>query len=97
MDRIWLKSYPEGVPADVNLGKLRTLVQLIDEACSGYADSPAYVQMGRTLTYREMDQLSRQFAAYLQKTCRLAQGERIAIMLPNVLQYPIAMFAALRC
>jgi len=96
MDRIWLKSYPEGVPADVDLGKLRTLVQLIDAACAGYADSPAYVQMGRTLTFRELDQLSRQFAAYLQKTARLAKGERIAIMLPNVLQYPIAMFAALR-
>jgi long-chain acyl-CoA synthetase len=96
MDRIWLKSYPEGVPADVDLGTLRTLVQLIDQACAGYADSPAYVQMGRTLTYSEVDQLSRQFAAYLQKTARLAKGERIAIMLPNVLQYPIAMFAALR-
>ena len=96
MDRIWLKSYPEGVPADVDLGQLRTLVQLIDEGCARYADTPAYVQMGRTLTYRQVDTLSRRFAAYLQKTARLAKGERFAIMLPNVLQYPIAMFAALR-
>jgi long-chain acyl-CoA synthetase len=96
MDRIWLKSYPEGVPADVDLGKLRTLAQLIDEGCAQYADSVAYVQMGRSLTYRQVDELSRQFAAYLQKTARLAKGERFAIMLPNVLQYPIAMFAALR-
>jgi long-chain acyl-CoA synthetase len=96
MDRIWLKSYPDGVPADVDLAKLRTLVQLIDEACSRYADSAAYVQMGRSLTYREVDELSRRFAAHLQKTARLAKGERFAIMLPNVLQYPIAMFAALR-
>jgi len=96
MDRIWLKSYPEGVPADVDLGKLRTLAQLIDEGCAQYPDSVAYVQMGRSLTYRQVDELSRQFAAYLQKTARLAKGERFAIMLPNVLQYPIAMFAALR-
>jgi long-chain acyl-CoA synthetase len=97
MDRIWLKSYPDGVPADVDLQKLRTLVQLIDESCVRNADSVAYVQMGRSLTYREVDELSRDFAAYLQKSARLAKGERIAIMMPNVLQYPVAMFAALRC
>jgi long-chain acyl-CoA synthetase len=96
MDRIWLKSYPDGVPADVDLGKLRTLAQLIDEGCTRHADSIAYVQMGRSLTYRQVDELSLQFAAYLQKTARLPRGDRFAIMLPNVLQYPIAMFAALR-
>jgi long-chain acyl-CoA synthetase len=96
MDRIWLKSYPDGVPADVDLGKLRTLAQLIDESCARNADSVAYVQMGRSLTYGQVDELSRRFAAYLQKTARLVKGDRFAIMLPNVLQYPIAMFAALR-
>ena len=97
MDRIWLKSYPDGVPADVDLEKLRTVAQLVDETCVRNADSVAYVQMGRSLTYRELDGLARSFAAYLQKTAGLAKGERFAIMLPNVLQYPIAMFAALRC
>src|SRR5882724_9235090 len=96
MERIWLKSYPEGVPADVDLNQLRTLAQLIDESCARNADSVAYVQMGRSLTYRDMDRLARNFSAYLQKTAGLAKGERFAIMLPNVLQYPIAMFAALR-
>jgi long-chain acyl-CoA synthetase len=96
MDRVWLKSYPDGVPAEIDLQKLRSLAQLIDDSCTRYADSVAYVQMGRSLTYRELDELSRVFAAYLQKTARLAKGERFAIMLPNVLQYPIAMFAALR-
>jgi long-chain acyl-CoA synthetase len=96
MDRVWLNSYPEGVPAEVDLGRLRTLAQLSDEGCARYADSIAYVQMGRSLTYRQLDELSRRFAAYLQKSVRLAKGERFAIMLPNVLQYPIAMFAALR-
>src|SRR3984957_3001965 len=96
MDRIWLKSYPDGVPAEVDLGRLRTLAQLVDETCARNADSVAYVQMGRSLTYRELDGLARNFAAYLQKAAGLAKGERFAIMLPNVLQYPIAMFAALR-
>jgi long-chain acyl-CoA synthetase len=96
MDRIWLKSYPEGVPADIDLNQLPTLAKLIDDSCARFADSVAYVQMGRSLKYSEIDRHSRSFAAYLQKTARLAKGERIAIMLPNVLQYPIAMFAALR-
>jgi long-chain acyl-CoA synthetase len=96
MDRIWLKSYPDSVPAEVDLTQLRTLAQLVDESCARYADSVAYVQMGRSLTYGDMDRLAGDFAAYLQKTAGLAKGERFAIMLPNVLQYPIAMFAALR-
>ena len=96
MDRIWLKSYPEGVPADIDLNQLPTLAKLIDDSCARYADSVAYVQMGRSLKYSEIDRLARNFAAYLQKTARLAKGERLAIMLPNALQYPIAMFAALR-
>jgi long-chain acyl-CoA synthetase len=96
MDRIWLKSYPEGVPAEVDLGRLRTLVQVLEESCAAYGERVAYVQMGRSITYRDIDQLSRQFAAYLQKRAGLKKGERMAIMLPNLLQYPIAMFGALR-
>jgi long-chain acyl-CoA synthetase len=97
MDRIWLKSYPDGVPADVDLTKLRTVVQLLDETCAANAESVAYVQMGRSLTYRQLEALARNFATYLQKTAGLSRGERFAIMLPNVLQYPIAIFGALRC
>jgi long-chain acyl-CoA synthetase len=91
-----LKSYPDGVPAEIDARSLRTVAQLIDESCTRYAPSAAYVQMGRSLSYRELDRQSLNFAAYLQKTARLGKGERFAIMLPNVLQYPIAMFAALR-
>jgi long-chain acyl-CoA synthetase len=96
MDRIWLKSYPDGVPAEIDLNQLRTLGQLIDDSCTRFADSVAYVQMGKSLKFSDIDRLARNFSAYLQKTARLAKGERFAIMLPNVLQYPIAMFAALR-
>lgn len=96
MDRIWLRSYPAGVPAEIDAAAMRTLVDLFDGSVQRHADSVAYVQMGRSITYRELDELSRKFAAYLQKTCKMAKGDRIAIMLPNVLQYPVAMFAALR-
>jgi len=96
MERIWLKSYPEGVPADIDVTQLPTLGRLIDDSCTRFADSVAYVQMGRSLKFSDIDRLARHFAAYLQKTARMAKGDRLAIMLPNVLQYPIAMFAALR-
>jgi long-chain acyl-CoA synthetase len=96
MERIWLKSYPAGVPAQIDPSAMRTLVELIDGSVKRYADSVAYAQMGRSITYRDIDQLSRNFGAYLQKTCRMVKGDRLAIMLPNVLQYPVAMFAALR-
>jgi long-chain acyl-CoA synthetase len=97
MDRVWLKSYPAGVPADVDLRKLRTLVQLIHESCAQHGDSVAYVQMHSSLTYAQVDRLANRFAAFLQKQLGMRKGERIAIMLPNLLQYPLAMFAALRC
>lgn len=96
MDRIWLKSYPDGVPADIDPTKLRTLVQLIDEAVAAHGDSVAYVQMGRSISYRELETFSRHLGAYLREKAGLVKGDRFAIMLPNLLQYPIAMFAALR-
>ena len=96
MDRIWLKSYPPDVPAEIDLSKLRSLRELQERSYAAYADDIAYVQMGRSITYRELDQLSRAFAAWLQKVAGLKKGDRLAIMLPNVLQYPIALFGALR-
>ncbi len=96
MDRIWLKSYPPGVPAQIDPGKLRSLRDLIEHSCAQHARSVAYVQLGRSLTYRDLERLSRHFAAWLQKSAGLTKGDRFAIMLPNVLQYPIAMFGALR-
>ncbi len=96
MDRIWLKSYPPGVAAEIDPSKLRSLKELQERSYAAYADSIAYVQMDRAMTYRELDDLSRGFAAWLQKVAGLKKGDRLAIMLPNVLQYPIALFAALR-
>src|SRR5689334_18401073 len=96
MDRIWLKSYPPGVPAEIDPSKLGSLRELQEHSYAAYPDRVAFVQMGRSMTYRELDEQSRAFAAWLQKVAGLKKGDRLAIMLPNVLQYPIALFGALR-
>ena len=95
MNRFWLKSYPQGIPADIDPNQLRTLKELVERTCASHADKVAYVQMGKSLTYRELDKLSRDFGAWLQ-AMGFKKGDRIAIMMPNTLQYPIALFGALR-
>jgi long-chain acyl-CoA synthetase len=95
MDKIWLRSYPAHVPADIDGAELRSLKQLLEQTCAEHADLVAFVQMDTDLTYRRLDQLTRAFAAWLQQT-GFRKGDRIAIMLPNTLQYPVAMFGALR-
>jgi len=95
MTRTWLQSYPAGVPAQIDPNRLRSLKELLEKSCALHAADVAYVQMGRALTYRELDQLSRSFAAWLQNA-GFRKGDRLAIMLPNTLQYVIAMFGALR-
>jgi long-chain acyl-CoA synthetase len=96
MDRFWLREYPPGVPADIDPSEFASLKALIEECCQRYADRIAYRCMGSSLSYRQLDQCSRAFGAWLQQRAALKSGDRIAIMLPNVLQYPIAMFGALR-
>jgi long-chain acyl-CoA synthetase len=95
MNRIWLKSYPPGVPAEIDPARLTSLVELLHQACTTYRDRPAYEQMGRAITFAQLDELTRDFAAWLQ-AAGMVKGDRIAIMLPNTLQYPIALFGALR-
>jgi len=95
MDRIWLKSYPPGVPAEIDPTQLRSLKELLEKSCAEHAERVAFVQMDTALTYRQLDELSRAFAAWLQQA-GFAKGDRFAIMLPNTLQYPIALFGALR-
>src|SRR5215831_3652986 len=95
MDKVWLKSYPPGVPTEIDPSQLRSLKELVEKTCAEHADRVAYVQMDAELTYRQVDELSRAFAAWLQHA-GFAKGDRFAIMLPNTLQYPIALFGALR-
>jgi long-chain acyl-CoA synthetase len=95
MDKIWLKSYPSDVPAEINPDQYRSLVQLLEESFSKFADRNAYVCMDKFLTYAEVDDYSRKMAAWLQSR-GLKKGARVAVMMPNVLQYPIAIAGILR-
>ncbi len=95
MEKIWLKSYPPGVPTEIDADQYRSLVQLLEESFHKYADRNAYVCMDKFLTYAELDAYSRKLGAWLQSR-GLSKGARVAIMMPNVLQYPIAIAAILR-
>lgn len=96
MEKIWLKNYPQGVPAEVDINQYASLKDLLEQSFSTYKDLPAVTNMGKTLSYGELDQQSRYFAAFLQNNCGLDKGDRVAIMMPNLLQYPVALCAALR-
>src|SRR3954470_5609109 len=95
MEKLWLKHYPKGVPANINVEQYPSLVALIEESFRKYRDLPAYRFMGKTITFGQVDDLSRAFAAYLQAQ-GFDKGDRIAIMMPNVPQYPVAVAAILR-
>ena len=96
LNRIWLAQYPEGIPPDVEVTAYASLKEIFEKSCARFAGLPAYGNMGVSITYRELDEASRAFAAYLQKVVGLKRGDRVAIMMPNLLQYPIALFGALR-
>jgi long-chain acyl-CoA synthetase len=96
MEKVWLKQYPEGIPAEVDVAAYNSLKEILEKSCARFADLPAYGNMGVSITYRELDQMSRDFAAYLQKVVGMKKGDRLAIMLPNLLQYPVALFGAQR-
>jgi long-chain acyl-CoA synthetase len=96
MERIWLKSYLPGMATDIDPSTLPSLKHMAEQSFTTFRERAAYIQMGHRLSYGELDRSSRDLAAWLQSVAGLKRGDRIAIMLPNVLQYPIAMFAALR-
>jgi long-chain acyl-CoA synthetase len=96
MKKIWLASYPPGVPPEIDARACSSLNQLIERSCARFRDKTAFSNMGASMTYGDLDGLSRDFAAYLQKALGLRQGTRVAIMLPNLLQYPVALIGALR-
>ncbi|QIZ76742.1 long-chain-fatty-acid--CoA ligase FadD [Ferrimonas lipolytica] len=96
MDFPWLKSYPEDVPHEIDPDKYNSLVDLLEQCISDYSDKPAFSNMGQVLSYRELDQQSKAFAAYLQHKLGLKKGDRVALMMPNLLQYPVALFGVLR-
>ncbi len=96
VDKIWLRSYPPGVPDEIDVDEFRSLGELFARSVARFSAKTAYVCMGRTISYAELDARSARFAAYLQGELGLRKGARVALMMPNLLQYPIAMFGALR-
>jgi len=96
VEKPWLKSYPDGMPEDVETPPFRSVRELFEQAFEKYPENASYTNMGRTLSYAELDELSMRFACYLQKDLGLTRGERVAIMLPNILQYPVAMCGIFR-
>ena len=95
MDHVWLKNYPPGVPADIDPSRYASLVALLDESFRQFRNDRAFVCMDKFLTYGEVDDMSRAFAAWLQGK-GLRKGARVALMMPNVLQYPVALAGVLR-
>ena len=95
MEKIWLQSYPNGVPAVIDIDHITSLVALFETACTQYADKVAYISMGKEMTYRQLDAESKAFAGWLQAR-GYQKGERVALMMPNLLQYPVTLFGTLR-
>jgi long-chain acyl-CoA synthetase len=95
MDKIWLKSYPPGVPAEIDYSGYTSLAQMLEESFAKYRDRDAYISMGKSMSYAELEERSRRFGAWLQSR-GLKKGDRVAIMMPNVLQYPVAVMGVLR-
>ncbi|BBC41500.1 long-chain-fatty-acid--CoA ligase FadD [Photobacterium damselae subsp. piscicida] len=96
MDKVWLSRYPEDVPAETNPDMYSSLVDMFEQSVQKYADQTAFINMGQVMTFRKLEERSRAFAAYLQNDLKLQKGDRVAVMMPNLLQYPIAIFGILR-
>ena len=96
MEKSWVKSYPKGVPAEINAEAYKNLNEVFSTSARRYLGRPAFINMGKTLSYSDLDKLSRDFAAFLQNDLGLKKGDRIAMQMPNILQYPVCLFGALR-
>ncbi|HET7201318.1 MAG TPA: AMP-binding protein, partial [Burkholderiales bacterium] len=95
MERIWLKHYPPGVPTEIDCRQYRSIGDLFESTTEKYGARPAYANMGRTISFGDLERLSREFGAWLQAK-GLAKGARVAVMMPNCLQYPVCLFGILR-
>ena len=96
MEKIWLKNYQAGVPAEIDVNAYKSVAEVFEKSVAKFADRPAFANMDKIITYRELDKLTRDFGAYLQNKLGLKKGDRVAVMMPNLLQYPIAVFGILR-
>ncbi|SDH69959.1 long-chain acyl-CoA synthetase [Vibrio xiamenensis] len=96
MEKPWLSRYPSDVPEMINPDQYPSLVEMFEQSVHKFADQPAFTNMGTVMTYRKLEERSRAFAAYLQNELKLEKGDRVALMMPNLLQYPVALFGVLR-
>ena len=96
MRKVWLDSYPQGVPHEIDPRAHASLVALLEASCARFRDKPAFASMGVEITYGELERLTRDFAAFLQRDAGIVKGQRVALMMPNLLQYPVALFGVLR-
>ena len=96
MEKLWLNSYEQGVNAEIDITQYSSISDVFRQSVEKFAHQPAFQNMGKTLTYAEVGKLAQDFASYLQNVLKLPRGERVAIMLPNLLQYPIAFFGILQ-
>lgn len=96
MEKIWVRQYPAGIAAEVDVDEHASLTEIFEKTCARHRDRTAFSNMGGQLTFAQVDSETRNFAAYLQQELQMKKGERLAIMMPNLLQYPIALFGALR-
>tara|TARA_R110002074_G_scaffold402348_1_gene608430 strand:+ start:69674 stop:71335 length:1662 start_codon:yes stop_codon:yes gene_type:complete len=96
MDRPWLNNYPNGVSADIDIHKFNSVIDIFEQSVKAYADRPAFSNFGKSLTYSDFERATSALAAYLQQTLKLKKGDRVAIMMPNLLQNPVSIFAVLR-
>ncbi len=96
MDKIWFKSYPPGMPKTINVDAYRSVADVFEQSVAKFGNSPAFANLGTTLSYADMDRLTSQLASYLQQLPNMRRGDRVAVMMPNVLQNPIAIFGILR-
>ncbi len=96
MEKIWLKNYQDGVPEEIDLSEYTSIPDIMDKAYAKFGSNPSFHQMGKSITYDELNELSKKFASFLQNDLGLEQGARVALMMPNILQYPVALFGILR-
>ncbi len=96
MEKIWLNEYPSGVPHEIDVNEFSSLKDIIEKSCAKFSNNKAFTNFGKSISYAELEEQSRHFAAYLQKVAGLNKGDRVALMMPNLLQYPVACFGALR-
>ena len=96
MNHEWYKSYQEGVPHEININEHKSIPDILEKSFKNFKDRPSFHCMGKTFTFGEIDELSQKFASYLQNDLSLEKGTRVALMMPNILQYPIALFGILR-